>query len=398
MRDGSLVIHVPLMLARVDRDGGVERFPISGLRGLSNEMQPFASSSSGGWPLLMATEGDSLWMVVGRGGPRADNALACVGFDEGGLPFTRWVLGVRGLIQAESDEPVAARADMLGEGTWGWQPGPVLHEGKLFVQARQLPEEDGETRGERVWLCAFDAWTGRLIWKRDLGRPADLGQESAGRFGSGALASSPGMPLALVSGRVFVGTNAGSCSLVDAVDGRLVWSFKNRRREEGAVGWAGSRPPSMALGPAGVNTLSWAPFDSDYLYELRAEPDLGRGLLSGRPWEQGEAIDVVTLDARGAVLLGRSGSRRVVLERRPGEETKLRLYLGRAERFGGRALASQERVLLTSDRALYLFDRSRELLLLTAVPLEEGGGGGVWAAGDRIWVLGEDALWTFEAF
>ena len=401
LADGSLVVQAAMMLARVDREGTVQRFPLASLDALSFEMQPYASPASGGWPLLPVTDGRSLWMVVGREGPRTAGALACIDFDEGGLPFSRWVLGEEGLIRRGPGNTRIPRDVIVGPGRWSWQPGPVLDQDTLFVQAREMPEEEGQARSERLWLCAFEAATGLLRWKRDLGRPADLAQESLGRFGGSSLAASPGMPLALHEGRVFVGTNNGQGVLLDAIDGRIVWSFKNRRRSAEQRGWTGSRRPGVHRRGEGTPWVSWAPFDSDFMYALRLAPDLGQGILAARPWAQSEAIDVISADEQGAVLLGRSGARRVVLEKPPGEGLRHALYLGRAESFSGAGLASAKRVLLASDRALYLFDRTRELLLLDTVAFEGGqggGGGGLWAHGNRVWVVGEDAVWTFEAF
>ena len=70
------------------------------------------------------------------------------------------------------------------------------------------------------------------------------------------------------------------------------------------------------------------------------------------------------------------------------------------ERFAGAALTSPERVLLSSDQAVYLFDRARGDLLLSAIDLEDlgaGRGGSVVARGDRVFVVGRDTLWILAA-
>ena len=75
-------------------------------------------------------------------------------------------------------------------------------------------------------------------------------------------------------------------------------------------------------------------------------------------------------------------------------------FLGRAEHFTGAGLASGERALVASDRTLYMYDRTRELYLQSAVPLEDAAGnmgGTVFARGSKVWMLGLDTIWTFEA-
>ena len=58
---------------------------------------------------------------------------------------------------------------------------------------------------------------------------------------------------------------------------------------------------------------------------------------------------------------------------------------------------SPERVIFSSDRALYLFDRTQGDLLLATIELPDlgaGVGGDVVADGDRVFVTGEDSLWV----
>ena len=111
------------------------------------------------------------------------------------------------------------------------------------------------------------------------------------------------------------------------------------------------------------------------------------------------------LDLAGGVgdellFLGRDGRHRALRAARPGEDARSALYLGRGERFAGAALTSPERVLLSSDQAVYLFDRTRGDLLLSAIDLEDlgaGRGGSVLARGDRVFVVGRDTLWVLAA-
>ncbi|HIK59189.1 MAG TPA: hypothetical protein EYF98_00675 [Planctomycetes bacterium] len=60
----------------------------------------------------------------------------------------------------------------------------------------------------------------------------------------------------------------------------------------------------------------------------------------------------------------------------------------------------RERVLVTSDRGLYLFDRTRECYLMAVgrmQPLGAGAGGRVVARGAIVAVTGRDTLWVFRA-
>jgi hypothetical protein len=76
------------------------------------------------------------------------------------------------------------------------------------------------------------------------------------------------------------------------------------------------------------------------------------------------------------------------------------LYLGAGEVFEGPALTSAERVLVTSGRGLYLFDRTRECYLMTVGRMQAlgaGAGGRVVAQDGVVAVTGRDTLWVFQA-
>ncbi|MEO6709736.1 MAG: hypothetical protein ABIP42_09155, partial [Planctomycetota bacterium] len=75
------------------------------------------------------------------------------------------------------------------------------------------------------------------------------------------------------------------------------------------------------------------------------------------------------------------------------------LRLGPEEVFSGRALASDQRVIAASDRALYLFDRSKDLALLAAPTLAGPipRGGNLWAKGARVYVLSSRFVEVFSA-
>jgi len=199
---------------------------------------------------------------------------------------------------------------------------------------------------------------------------------------------------------VFVGTNLGLGFLWDAVDGRLAWSIENRRRDPSSPGWAGSRRPPSNPG-AEAPSIVWAPFDSDRLYTLRGAPDvMDRGLFAELPLPIENAADVVGSSGDSFLVLARDGARQAVRCWYPDGTRSTSLFLGYGERFTGPALASDERVLVASDRSLYVFDRTRDLMLLDATPLPTTGnrrGGGVYARGEWVYVVGADTVWVLQA-
>jgi len=395
MNDGRVVVQSARALLRLDTDGKAQRhelgralpidYPGSRFPGLL----PYASASSGGWPMLPATDGRDLIMVVGRGRNDHGNAICCLRFDERGLPVPRWTRSDEGWLRAGEEEP------QVEETRWNFQPGPLVHGGRVYVQAREIAA-GAEASGERIWLCAFDLTDGALLWKRFLTKAADLRSDIGGRFGPRSGPSSPGQPLSVSSGgRIFVGTNVGLGTLVDAVDGRIVWNFRSRRRDPESPGWPGSRRASF--GRSGE--VYWAPFDSDFLYVLNASPDLGQGLLRTAPRPIGEGEDLLTADESQTLLLGRAGPRRTLTARDADWDRRDSLFLARGEAFRGAGLASQARVWVATGRGLYCFDRTRDLFLESVQRLADAGGGvggAVYARGARIIVLGADTLWTFR--
>jgi len=396
LADGSIVVQSPYLLIRIDAQGRLGRFPLSDLLGTPARLFPFASRGSGGWGLLPATDGFRVALVVGRSSPAHANVLACVTFDAQGFPVPQWTLSSEtGLRRggAEDGELV------LGEGRWDFQPGPLVVGGRLFVQARQVADDEGEggARGDRVFLLALDLATGAVLWERFVTKASDLSPDVGRRFGGSVTAPTSGQPLASARGRVFVGTNLGVAALFDAVDGRLAWTFKNRRRTWDEEGWPGSRAP-LVDAAGDVPRVHWAPFDAGHLYVLRLEPGLGGALLDEPPRAIGQGLDVVAADAAGTLVLARAGGRRALATWRP-EGSATSLYLGRAEQFTGAGLASSARALVASDAGLYLFDRSRDLFLFDFEPLTAPSGspgGTLYARKSRVFVLGENTLWTLR--
>lgn len=395
--DASAVIQTVGGLIRIEAPSPASparlRIGRFGLRDLIGEgiASPYSSESSGGWPMLPAAHGRSVCLVVGRARPGRGNQLTCIDFDSVGLASLRWS------VSSDSD------VELPQEGTWEFQPGPVVVDDRVFVQARVEPDDAGSTTdaGESVWLLAFAASDGTLAWSRFLTQAADLRSDLGSRFGGRSAPATSGQPLETLDGRVFVGTNLGLGFLWDAADGRQAWSIQSRRRDPSSPGWAGSRRPPWSRSAAGVPRIVWAPFDSDRLYTLLGEPDVSdRGLLEELPLPIENAADVVGGSGGSFLVLARDGARQAVRTWHPDGTRSTSLYLGHGERFTGTALASEERVLVASDRGLYVFDRTRDLLLLDAEPLPTKGsrrGGGVYGLGEWVYVVGADTLWVLQA-
>ena len=383
-----------------------------------------------GWPHLPVAipgiEGDmrALALVTGRYDPRrGPNALVCVDIP----PQTKGAALGSGPLDLEQPQTAAVRTRWMLSGgrlfTGGKltshglfdgledsevQPGAVVVDDRLLVTMRTL---DGEVRS---WLLALDLTTGMPIWKRLLAKGSDLAG-SGERFSAGTLPIGAAQPLVAMDGRVFVGTHLGVGALLDAADGRLLWSFKNRRRSQEQPGWGGLQPIAIEAeaSPSGWSasnpkkTLLWAPADSDFLYTLAAGPlgpstFLDLGPMTAEPVPIGEATDLVQADRAVLLTYSRAGANKTLseLDRRTGRRVDS-IYLRQDESFVGAPLSTPTRVLAASNRGLFLFDRTADLQLLDFEVLatrkgDPYAGGSVAKFGQRIVVLGPGTLWVLK--
>ena len=388
--------------------------------------RPRAARKGGapGWPHLPLSVpsrlpyGDALVMVTGRQDPRrGPNALLCVDIPElrQSAPMSSEPLD----LDIEQTAPVRTRWILSGSRLWSRgglvpsdildeladcevQPGSVVLGDRLFVSVRTL---DGEVRS---WLLALDLATGTPLWKRLLAKGSDL-VGTSGRFSQGTLPIGAAQALVAVAGNIFVGTHLGVGALVDGTDGRLLWSYKNRRRNNSEPGWGGARPivlpPSMASD--GRQSLLWGPADSDFLYTLRAGPLQAdsfqiRGPALAPPSSIGESTDLIGANGDRILTYSRAGASRTLAELRPNSGQRIdSVYLRQNEAFVGRALSSPTRVVASTNRGLFLFDRGADLKLLDFVPLptrpsDPYAGGAVYAVGQRIVILGPGTLWVLN--
>jgi len=192
------------------------------------------------------------------------------------------------------------------------------------------------------------------------------------------------------------------------------WALQDRRRDAAVAGWGGSEL-ALSGGSAGPE-VAWAPADSDRLYRLAVLPPehariAAADLFRAAPMPVDGALSLVGAGERGALVLAAEGGERGLVlrpwdEGADGAHRIRSLWLGPAEEFSGRGLASAERALFATDRGLYLFDRARELYLADYEPLAPlrdatrgsapSAGGDVFATRDLVLVVGPEGAWIFR--
>ncbi len=348
------------------------------------------------WPLSPAVDGNNIIVVHGRPTrPGRDNALISMqapsarptlGITRPALPKLNWA--IVGGLRVDDEKKLHAEPELEELKDAVFEAGPIIVGSRVYATLRQ-------TEGDvRAWLACFESTSGRCLWTRFLAQGSALtpGSTTSG-FTQHPL---PALPLAARDSKLFIGTNLGAGICVDALDGRVAWSFKNKRRAAGTPGWGGNWPPTIA--PASSSgVVLWAPLDSDYQYVLTM--DSAASPLAHPPRPIGEALALVGGDEHHSLVLSLAGPRRVLSSRGNQDGTRFDSpYLGREENFRGRGASSPERALFSTDRGLYLLDRTRELYLLDyqsypSHPLPLGGD--VLARGSRVFVVSEASLWTF---
>jgi hypothetical protein len=406
----ELAVQTPrtVHLVTLDAEGALTKRsvfrPGELVEGLHVVFEPRQLNRPPGWPLLPAAAGRDLVLVVGRAlyegqsnallvvrAPEAPDAdrLGILGQRRG--PELLWGLVGNERVGADGERSLVPGLEDLVE--LEFQPGPLVQNELVLVQAR---EYGGEVES---WLLALDRRTGALVWRRFLAGGSDLVPD-LGRQGTAFLPRLAGQPLYGSGGRVLVGTHLGAGALVETLDGRPVWTLRNRRRAADAPGWYAHRPLAA---PGGA--LFWAPFDSDHLYTLDPGvvplgPEPVDAVFARSPLPRDESRVLLGGTGAAVVVQGRSGRERTVSRREgTGADRVDALYLGPGERFPGRGLVGEARVFVCSDRGRYLFDLERDLYLVDYAPLplpeSAAPGGDLFARGDVILALGRDALWSF---
>ncbi len=434
LADGTLVVQVQELAFFYPP--GRQPFAVAPRQGLHRPDHPLppesGTATTGRWPLYplaLYRPGEPLpdrrqvvLLVAGRSASRGDNALLAMELSaEMPVAMPRWTFSGSGGQPRGTRDHSAAEA--LGPGRWEWEPGPLLLDDLVLVQARQASSGSASVKS---WLVALERETGAVAWKLFLAKGAPLrgsGRGAAGVPRPWSTPMPPGQPLASVAGAVFCGSNLGSGSLVDATDGRLRWTLKNRRASSHEASWKNAAPPPIAgRGPERRPVVIWTPTDSDRLYELSGTPGPGPTtdpvgesagpLASARslpfcapPRPRGEAEELVGADGERLLFLGRSGARLTLSLWESNGRRADSLYLGRGEAFTGTALSSSQRTMFATGRGLYLFDTSSDPSLIQIAPLDDlddrslalsATGGTVFARGQRVWVLAPGRLDEFQ--
>ncbi|MEZ5979943.1 MAG: hypothetical protein R3F34_17265 [Planctomycetota bacterium] len=373
---------------------------------------PTPASDAPGWRFEPATDGRSILVVDGRALARPptskSNLLARItpppprtgnpALDDSLLARVDWALSFGGRLRVDgSVEPAPELAGVE------FQPGPRLVDRTAVVQTRR-----GGTDEFEAALLGLDWVDGGVRFERTLAIGDEIGHD-LGRFAS-AVARGAGSPLAVDGTRVLVTTNLGVLALVDAIDGRLVWSLRHQRRDVN----------TSPEGPTGVR----AAFTKDRAYVAPADSDLVHVVPTG-PWPGADVAALrEPLDRGETLFLGSrtvaGGTTRLLVALRAGSRQALGLLdPQRAETVPGVFLPQGEGLceglwcsadgrfaIASGERHVYLFDLERELFLLDQHPLDDPRaprdhgrspalGGSVHVAGSRIGVLSADALILF---
>lgn len=387
-------------LERAQRTGSFDAASL--LEGASGQLlaapRPVERSSPA-WALQPLAVGRSLILVVGRTRGARANALMRVepagtgsGLDLGGvasatlqsLPTLGWAIQGRTWTDASGE---TTRPELLeGLDDAEVQPGILLWGTSVLAQFKAATDET------RAWLLAFDAGTGEPLWRTFLAKGSDLTPGRA-RFAA-SLAIHPAQPLVASGDRVLAGTHLGAGLLVEALDGRVTWAYRNRRRDPRRPGWTGLARPDAGTG----DVLLFAPHDSDELAWLAPGPAPASGpeLVPARRLREAEVL--VGGGLGEAVVLGRAGPRAAAsLWNDRGRFDSI--HLARGEDFTGQGLLTPARLLFSTDRGLYLMDRGRELYLLDVLPIAARPpmeGTSLYAVGERVLLLATDQLRLFD--
>lgn len=402
---GSLTIQTDQAFVHIDRD--VDGLPQPGARSIEglaallglDRIQAITPASTGGWPHRPATDGQRLYAVVDRaraGSTRFDipipprgNYLVAFERTPGRESRVLWQRATQGWRSGEGPWV----QDGL-QGTFEWQPGPVVLDGKLWVLARSMVPVEGETAEGPleafVYLMAFDARTGRWLHQTKIHKASDLTARDEASMARQL--PTPTAPLGVhrATGQLLVQTNQGLCGVFDGVRGEARWLFSYRRRSPRAEGWPGSYDPVV------FGRRWWVmPGDSDRTYGL----ELARGAWPLRgAWMEpiGERALGLAWDERGRTYLARRGARGVVWNEPEQGPPQFSFLLGREEHFMGQGWVAPQTLWCSTNRSLYRLDRGRELALEYHVALPDEGagvGGEILLHGDSLWVLGPDTVW-----
>ena len=379
--------------------------------------QPVWSYPTGalpGWRHRPAAVDGDLILVEGRTseGIRGSNALMRVnpGLNSGSardlrgagaLPELRWawsgerwISPAAGRSAAETQEPLPL---LKGFADLEIQPAPLVLGEVVVATGRKLQSELEQH------LFALDTATGEPLWHRFLAKGSERGSRSS-RFADASLQMAAAPPPRVIGHRIALTTGLGTFHWIDALDGRVLTSVRLQRKPtDSQVNFEGTHLVDDG------GQLILAPIDSEFLYFLPKDGRLPAGLspndpteeAAAHPWARfaGEACALLAgrdargigpylcLDVGGREALVRyqtsgpaAGSLEPVIEFAPREHLAPRGFTDPAGK----------RLVLPSDRGIYLFDLERDARMVDALAWPRASGDK--PPGGLAWIEMEGAL------
>jgi hypothetical protein len=418
--DGVAAIQSGETLFCVSPTGDVRSVDLTSAAGaLALTFAPSFADARAELTLTPATDGTRIVVVAGRALGSRGNALVCL--ERGAAGEWRAVWGFGDQAYHVRDGENRALDDVLEAGLWEFEPGPAIDAGRVYVQARQWVGEGTRAAATddghiRAWCLSIDLATGVIRWKRWLAAGASLAAARSQRSFEARAAPAPPEPVATCSGRVFVSTGLGLGALLGTGDGALLWSVKCQRRSpEVSLRFASDAPVCVAAcadRPAGADRPTdrtpatavwlWTPADSDCAYRLRDGADLdARGVFDRPPLRLAAGSEILCGDA--CRIVGFTPGARVravwIADLDGGAHAEAAAF-DREETAPATALLAPTRVFVASDRALYAYDRTRELYLLDRVPLPDADRferPALAARDERMYVATRSSLWILRA-
>ena len=324
------------------------------------------------WRHQPTTDEGVAYCVLGRARSERSNVLVAFSLVEG-EPSPRWSLGPGGW--RDSDGALrSALEDALGPGVWEFQPGPLVVDDLLIVQARrwELSDSSGRlsmvdpARAEAAAL-ALELSSGSLVWRTTLARGSEHFGDAGLRFRAAETPSRAApSPLLCGSSLVFA-TGLGACVALDLADGRAQRAVLGQRIE-------GNETPSRAPVAKGSDRALWIPLGGERAYELALgarHPELRRSPFTSPPRRAtGWSSMVGARGGRLLVAVTRRGRHQLELTAEGELRPQRSVQLSPGEALAGAHALGASRLLSASDQGLFVFDLDRELYLVGHVPLD----------------------------
>ena len=352
------------------------------------------------WRHQPTVHGEVVLSVLGRA--RSDHSNALIAFEVGDGPLPRWSLG-RGGWRDSSGALLARLDDAIGPGTWEFQPGPLVVDDLLIVQARRwdLSDSDGRlslvdpARAEATAL-ALELTSGALVWKTPLARGSELFGDPGARFSAAEIPSRSAPSPRLCGSSLVFATGLGACVALDLADGRTQRAVLGQR-VEGSQSWTQAVVTSSPL------SSIWTPYGGVAAYELAlgtGHPELNTTPFTSPPERASEWSSLVGAhNDRLLVAVTRRGRHQIELVADGPRQARRSVQLSPGETLQGAHALGSARLLSVSDRGLFVFDLERDLYLVGHVPLDPSVTclpAGLVASGSWAWALTDAGLYRLR--